>query len=912
MWGRASAAVLAVALLVLAAPAARADTFTVETTADAPGECVAGLCPTLRAAVTAAGTTPLGDTIALGTGEYDLTLGPLALPAGTTVQGQGARATTIKAAQVADLAAGAATLTHLTASGALSSEGALTLDHVRATAGGVTSSGDLTLSHSLVDSSRAAGIASTGTLTASDSTVALNTGAGISGGGTLTHVTVAANGGAGLSGTGFTLTGSLIAHNGSDCDTTVTGLGGNVAGTFGCGFTRADDRVIADDADLQLATALADTGGETDVLRLAPGSKAEGYDAVCSGSDQRDVARGGGACEPGAYEIEALQLTGPPALGNQSTVTLTFSDPAGQTLHCALDGDAIEPCASPVVGDGLVDGLHVFTLQAINGDTPLTGLLSYSFTIDTDPPAPVFTPEPPPSLINTRTMAFAFSAQGATFRCTLDAGDPVGCASGIEYDDLLDGAHTFTLDARDAAGNVGERVVHFTVDTVAPDAPHVDAPVDGSLDTTGTLGFSGTTGEPGDFVTVSENGVLRLKVMSRGDGTWSAPVSAGDGRHSYDVTVADAAGNVSTATTVHVRVDLDAPAAPSIDAPADGSAQNTRTVALGGRAEADAEVEVLDGATSVGTTTAGDDGSWTLSVADVAEGTHTYTATATDEAARVSAPSRARGVRIDLTPPGVPSVSGGPSTFAFSTDDGEATFSCALDDAALAPCASPLAVPTPVQGDHRLTVRATDEAGNKADTAYAFTAPPDLFAAPPAPAATPTPAATPIATPAPTPQFGRTVVLRPAKGSVLIRRPGSKTSEGLHAKTTLPVGTIVDARSGVVVVTAQNAAGAKAESAQFSGGVFTVTQTSASTLLTLSGSTSCAHPRRLTGDGAGRFTIRGRDAGATGRGAKWSVQDACKGTIVRVTRGVVAVLDNGTRRTVLVRSGRHYEARPKR
>ena len=55
-----------------------------------------------------------------------------------------------------------------------------------------------------------------------------------------------------------------------------------------------------------------------------------------------------------------------------------------------------------------------------------------------------------------------------------------------------------------------------------------------------------------------------------------------------------------------------------------------------------------------------------------------------------------------------------------------------------------------------------------------------------------------------------------------------------------------------------------------------------------------------------------QSAGATGRGAKWSVQDKCQGTLIRVTRGVVAVLDSRTRRTVLVRSGRHYEARPKR
>ena len=76
--------------------------------------------------------------------------------------------------------------------------------------------------------------------------------------------------------------------------------------------------------------------------------------------------------------------------------------------------------------------------------------------------------------------------------------------------------------------------------------------------------------------------------------------------------------------------------------------------------------------------------------------------------------------------------------------------------------------------------------------------------------------------------------------------------------------------------------------------------------------TSCGRARRLTGDGAGAFRIRGRYATATGRGAKWTVEDTCKQTRIRVARGVVAVRDPRRPRTVLIRSGRSYTARPKR
>ena len=55
----------AVAGLALAAPSAQAAQLTVSTTADAPGVCVDGACPTLRAALETAAGTAETDTIQL-------------------------------------------------------------------------------------------------------------------------------------------------------------------------------------------------------------------------------------------------------------------------------------------------------------------------------------------------------------------------------------------------------------------------------------------------------------------------------------------------------------------------------------------------------------------------------------------------------------------------------------------------------------------------------------------------------------------------------------------------------------------------------------------------------------------------------------------------------------------------------
>jgi hypothetical protein len=67
--------------------------------------------------------------------------------------------------------------------------------------------------------------------------------------------------------------------------------------------------------------------------------------------------------------------------------------------------------------------------------------------------------------------------------------------------------------------------------------------------------------------------------------------------------------------------------------------------------------------------------------------------------------------------------------------------------------------------------------------------------------------------------------------------------------------------------------------------------------------------RRLFGDGKGTFRTRGRNAAATVRGTRWSVQDRCDGTLVTVQRGRVQVRDKVKRRTIIVRTGHTYLAR---
>ena len=81
---------------------------------------------------------------------------------------------------------------------------------------------------------------------------------------------------------------------------------------------------------------------------------------------------------------------------------------------------------------------------------------NFSWTSDTRPPHTTIDsgPSSPTSEI-TATFAFSADETGVSFECSLDGAAFDPCASGITYDALADGDHTFVMHAIDTAGNVG-------------------------------------------------------------------------------------------------------------------------------------------------------------------------------------------------------------------------------------------------------------------------------------------------------------------------------------------------------------------------------------------------------------------------------------------------------------------------
>jgi hypothetical protein len=179
---------------------------------------------------------------------------------------------------------------------------------------------------------------------------------------------------------------------------------------------------------------------------------------------------------------------------------------------------------------------------------------------------------------------------------------------------------------------------------------------------------------------------------------------------------------------------------------------------------------------------------------------------------------------------------------------------------------------------------------------------------------------------------------------VQVELPGAHAFVALQAASSIPIGTVIDATHGKVLLTsAVNRAGAT-KAGVFNGGRFVVGQANVALPLTklrlVGGSyAACSRTGALTHartvvrndlvvarsatvapshtvvrqlwghDNGGKFVTIGRSASAAVRGTVWLTQDLCDGTLIRVFRGRVVVHAASRRHDLLISAGQSYFAR---
>ncbi len=166
----------------------------------------------------------------------------------------------------------------------------------------------------------------------------------------------------------------------------------------------------------------------------------------------------GGPSPPYTWSVDTTRPTatitsGPADPTNQRTSTFAFtSDDPTATPSCKL-GAKTYACSGQITFSGVSAGRHTFVVRYTD-PAGNVGQATYAWTVDVTAPAASFTSTPPDP--SGSTVTFGFTAdEPATFACSLDGEPAAPCSSGVSYEGLAAGAHTFNVTPTDAAGNAG-------------------------------------------------------------------------------------------------------------------------------------------------------------------------------------------------------------------------------------------------------------------------------------------------------------------------------------------------------------------------------------------------------------------------------------------------------------------------
>lgn len=452
------------------------------------------------------------------------------------------------------------------------------------------------------------------------------------------------------------------------------------------GTADPDVRVAVYDGAVLLGTVLANSTGQWSITpTLADGShnitaqaidKAGNLGPVSGGYAftidrtapdapvfDSDGATASGMAEPGAAIVVYL-------VGQASPYATTTADAGGNwsvTLTPPLaDGTAIQATATDAAGNASDRGDARVDIN-IDATPPAVPTIALVLDSELNVIGPVanggYTNDTRPTL----------SGTGVELGATISVYDgnvllgtvPVDGLGGWVFTPvaaLSEGIHTLTVTATDAAGNESVRSVShvITVDSTAPGIPTI-APSNGTL-------LSGTA-EAGATVSIDldGDGTFDDEVVADPSGQWNYQPT-GTVPHGTTVVVraTDAAGNYSPLASE--TIDGVAPAAPVISGMTDNVGTVTGPVAAGGvtddttptltgTAEGGARVTIRDNGTVIGTTFADGSGNWSLTPSPaLAEGSHSFTAAATDAAGNQGPESAAYAVTVDTVAPVTPAI----------------------------------------------------------------------------------------------------------------------------------------------------------------------------------------------------------------------------------------------------------------
>jgi hypothetical protein len=220
---------------------------------------------------------------------------------------------------------------------------------------------------------------------------------------------------------------------------------------------------------------------------------------------------------------------------------------------------------------------------------------------------------------------------------------------------LSDGTHNLTATDTDSSGHTSASSTAFsiTIDTHAPGAPTLAAysqagSAVGNTTALNDLVLKGTA-EASSTIDVFDGGKQIGTAHTNSAGAWSYDTgNLANGTHSFTANAVDAAGNAGSASAV-LKETVTAPTSP---VPAPTASIEFKNVTEGwsnhftikGTADAYSQVKLYDGTVSLGTVTAGANGTWSFTTKSLSDTLHTVTAQELNSTGHVVATSSGEAV----------------------------------------------------------------------------------------------------------------------------------------------------------------------------------------------------------------------------------------------------------------------------
>ncbi|MCW2959870.1 MAG: putative internalin [Thermoleophilia bacterium] len=157
-----------------------------------------------------------------------------------------------------------------------------------------------------------------------------------------------------------------------------------------------------------------------------------------------------------------------------------------------------------------------------------------------------------PDLVTASTAArlvFTSDTPGATFECRLDEREPETCSSPVDYADLPNGQHSFSVGSIDRAGNSDKQPATWTwtVDTTPPDTTITAGPA--GMVSGPSMSFAFESTKPGATFTCSLDGAAFAPCVSP-----TVLAKLGGGIHRWRVAAVSPAGVVDPTPATRVWI----------------------------------------------------------------------------------------------------------------------------------------------------------------------------------------------------------------------------------------------------------------------------------------------------------------------------------------------------------------------